>query len=818
MSNHQTEIKEYPILTVKNIVLFPNTTRPLYFNRKQSIEALERAVSFDQRVFITTLKSTEVQSLKKEDLYEVGVLGKVLKLQQLPNGTVQALIQTESRGKLVSSDLSGSDFKGRVATLETRESATEELPQLVGALKKEFFKNLDLLSEGRNLHINGNLDFHDLPAGQFADALTPFLEASLEEQQQVLETLDTRERLEKVYLLLLKAVGHRQFEQNLKKKVEEKLGKKQKEFYLNEQLKAIQEEIGGDSERNEIQELSKKIEEAGMPPKVKKVAVAELNKLKTVGDQSHEAAPLRNYLDWLVSVPWNKESEDNLSLENVQSILDEDHYGMDKVKERIVEHIAVGQATGKLGGSILLLTGPPGVGKTSLAKSIAKALGREFGRISLGGIRDEAEIRGHRRTYIGALPGKLIQTMKKVGTINPVILLDEIDKVAQYYSGGPTAALLEVLDPEQNNQFMDHYLEVEYDLSQVLFITTANNLSTIPLPLQDRLEIIELSGYTELEKTQIAKKYLIPKQKIKNGVKEEQLKIDENQILNIIRSYTREAGVRTLERTLAKISRKGITEILSKNLKATLVLDEDKILSYLGTPIFEYNKIEEHNEVGMVTGLAWTSVGGETLSIEVSTMKGHGKVQLTGKLGDVMKESAQAAISYVRSNANAYGIYSKVFDTVDIHIHVPAGGTPKDGPSAGIALASAVVSALTGIPVHRQIALTGEITLRGKVLPIGGLKEKLLAAKRALIKKVLIPEGNQKDLHDIPEEIKSGLDIQTVKNAKEVIPVLLEKVPIAVNDSDLDREAGNSDSEKELYKMEYDQNPISGIPSKLLES
>ncbi len=776
---------EYPLLTLKNAVVFPGTIKPLFFRSSQSLRALEEAVSKDRDVFVVTMRNPEEEHLAQTDLYAVGVVGKVTRLQQLPNGAVQAVFSGEHRGRLLTSDLTGPFFRGNVEILHSIESQDSELQPLAEALKTEFFKHIEAERELSAFQWFSNLSTQNVPAGQFADAVASLVNADVEQHQEILETLDVKIRVERVYSLLVTEMQQKEFERDLKNRVQERIDKKQKEYFLNEQMKAIQNEMGADTQDNELEELAKKIEAAQMPTKVKEVADKELNKLKMMGN-SYEATPVRNYLDWLISVPWHSKTEDNLSLGNAQEILDADHFGLDKIKERIVEYIAVANVVGSLNGPILCLVGPPGVGKTSLAQSIARALGRKFARISLGGVRDEAEIRGHRRTYIGALPGKLIQTMKKVETVNPVILLDEVDKLSHHYLGSPSAALLEVLDPEQNHTFMDHYLEVEYDLSQVLFICTANNLSEIPLPLQDRMEIIELSGYTELEKAQIAKRHLIPKQMEKNGVKDSQLIIPEEQLLHVIRSYTREAGVRSLERLFAKIGRKAITEKLKSSSEEAITLNEERVSKYLGPPVFQHNKIEAQNEVGSVTGLAWTSVGGETLSIEVTTMPGAGKVQLTGKLGDVMKESAQAAISYVRSNANSFGIYSKVFEKLDIHIHVPAGGTPKDGPSAGIALTSGIVSALTGIPVLRDVALTGEVTLRGKILPIGGLKEKLLAAKRVQIRKVLIPEENRKDLLEVPNEILEGLDIEPVAHVKEVIPSLLERLPIAVSDEDLE--------------------------------
>jgi len=553
-------------------------------------------------------------------------------------------------------------------------------------------------------------------------------------------------------------------------------------------MKAIQKELGSEDSKEEIEDFERKARESGMPEAALETVQKELNKLKMMPPTSSEANIVRNFVDWLTSVPWKAKTDDNLSLEHAQQVLDEDHYGLEKVKERIVEYIAVANLVGSLRGPIICLVGPPGVGKSSLARSIARSLDRKFVRMSLGGVRDEAEIRGHRRTYIGALPGKIIQSMKKAKTNNPVLLLDEIDKMAQSHMGDPASALLEVLDPEQNHEFMDHYLEVEYNLSNVMFICTANTKQDIPLPLIDRMELINLSGYSEFEKEKIASRYLIPKQMKENGLKEGQIDFRREGLLEVIRSYTREAGVRTLERTIAKVCRKAVTQIVKESRVEPIVLDESKVNEYLGVKQFRHEKVDEQSEIGIITGLAWTSFGGEILTIEVNTMKGSGKIQLTGKLGDVMKESAQAAHSWVRSNANSLGIYSKVFTEMDIHVHVPEGATPKDGPSAGIAITCAMVSALTGIPIKKAYALTGEITLRGKVLPIGGLKEKLLAAKRESILKILIPSENEKDLVEVPAEIKEGLDIITLRHVRKAIDMVLERVPQTVNDGDLETE------------------------------
>ncbi len=773
------EVAFLTVLTVNNVVPFPGMTKSLLFRSSVSINAL-RGLAPGQKVFLVTHRHPERDQLDLSDLHEVGVIGEITKRSQLANGSIQVVFRGDQRGSLLTLEEPAPFLRGRIKILRTRESADSELPQLVEALKSEF--QTYVANNSGTFQVDPGFDERHLMPGQLADAIAPLLKTTLDEKQQVLATLDTRERVELVYTQLYKEIRQREYERNLKSRVEERVGKRQKEYFLNEQMRAIRDEMG-ESEVSELEELAEKIRQAKMPDHAREVAEKELKRLRGMADQSHEATPVRNYLDWLISVPWHEQTADNLSIKNARAILEADHYGLDKPKERIVEYIAVLNAVGRIRGSIVCLSGPPGVGKTSLAQSIARALGRKFARISLGGVRDEAEIRGHRRTYVGALPGKLIQTMKKVGTTNPLILLDEIDKISNYWGGGPTSALLEVLDPEQNHAFADHYLEVDYDLSNVLFICTANDLSTVPLPLRDRMEIIELSGYTELEKLQIARRFLIPKQMENTGLKEGQLAISDSEILDVIRGYTREAGVRTLERSLAKLCRKAVTERLEREQDRPIRLTPKRLQRYLGVPRFQHGKIEKTSEVGFINGLAWTSVGGETLSIEATVMKGTGKIALTGTLGDVMKESAHAAISYVRSHANSLGIYSRVFRDHDIHIHVPAGGTPKDGPSAGIALAVAIVSALTRIPIHWDVALTGEVTLRGTVLPIGGLKEKLLAANRANMRTVVIPHENLKDLAEIPAEIKRGLEIVAVKHLSEVFPLLLEHLPIEVDDA-----------------------------------
>ena len=616
-----------------------------------------------------------------------------------------------------------------------------------------------------------------------ADRIAPLLNMDLQKKQDLLENSDPKRRLEIVYGRMLEEKEFKKVERKLKERVQGQIGRTQKEYYLNEQVKAIQKELGhGEDSKAEMDEYAKKIEEIKLSDEAREMAEKELQKLKMMPSMSSEANVVRNYIDWLLSMPWAEKTEDNFDLEKAEKVLDAQHYGLEKVKERIIEYLAVAQQVGKMKGPIICLVGPPGVGKTSLARSVAEALGRKFARVSLGGIRDEAEIRGHRRTYIGAMPGKVIQSLRKTKFNNPLLLFDEIDKMSHGVMGDPAAALLEVLDPEQNHTFMDHYLEVEFDVSDVLFFCTANVPQNIPPALKDRMEVIRLSGYTELEKENIARKHLLPKQMDENGLTSKRIQFQQKAILKIIRNYTREAGVRNLEREIAKTCRKVATQLVKKTNLNKVVVTPLRVQKYLGVQSYKHGKAEEKNEIGTTCGLAWTQAGGELLVTEVNIMKGTGKLQLTGKLGDVMKESAQAALSYVRTNANQLEIFSSVFEKTDIHIHVPSGAVPKDGPSAGVTIATSIVSAFTSIPVRKEVAMTGETTLRGKVLAIGGLKEKLLAAKRGLISTVIIPHKNKKDLSEIPEEIQSGLEIIPVQTIEKVLEIALERMPIAVID------------------------------------
>lgn len=784
------EIIDIPMLPMRNIVVFPYMTIPFFIGRQQSIEALEEALAGDRKIFVVCQKDPHVEIPAEEDLYEMGTIGNILQIMRLPKGTIKVLFEGKERGKRVKVDLDSSSYHAQVEVIPPIEDYDPELIALTKTVKSEFkafLKKLNRSTDSLEKIVSG-----DYSPGEIADMIIPLLTLDIEKQQELLMTMDSKLRLEKVYSRMLEEEEHKKIEQRLKERVQGQIGKTQKEYYLNEQMKAIQKELGTDDLKEEIDDFEQKAKESGMTEAALEVVQKELKKLKMMPPTSSEANIVRNYIDWLVQVPWKSKTKDNLDLNHAQEVLDADHYGLEKVKERIIEYIAVANLVGNLRGPIICLVGPPGVGKSSLARSIARSLDRKFVRMSLGGVRDEAEIRGHRRTYIGALPGKIIQSMKKAKTDNPVLLLDEIDKMAQSHMGDPASALLEVLDPEQNNTFMDHYLEVEYDLSRVMFICTANIKQDIPLPLIDRMEIINLSGYSEFEKEKIALKYLVPKQMKENGLNETHIEFIREGILEIIRSYTREAGVRTLERTIAKVCRKSVTAIVKDKPSEPIKLIPEKIIEFLGVKPFKYGEVDKINEIGIVNGLAWTSFGGEILTIEVNTMKGTGKIQLTGKLGDVMKESAQAAHSFVRSNANSLGIYSKVFADLDIHVHVPEGATPKDGPSAGVAITAAMVSALTGIPIRKDVALTGEITLRGKILPIGGLKEKLLAAKRAFIQTVIIPDENEKDLSEIPEEIKNGLTIHYLRKVQEVFEILLERKPQPVDDKDLETELADS--------------------------
>ncbi|MFZ9067284.1 MAG: endopeptidase La [bacterium] len=770
------EIRTVPMLPMREEVIFPGMTTPFFVGRKASMEALDRALSEDRHIFVVTQRNPNVESPKQSDLYEYGVLGKVLQVMRLPNGTVKALFEGEQRAQLLESSLERNEYLARIRLIELEEGEEDGMRSLVDDVRKMFDEYTKLVKNKAREEARKRLQ--KASSLLVADLIAPVLDIGREQKQQLLEALELRHRLELVRQFMRSELEINRLEDKLKKQVEEQISRSQKETYLQDQLRSIQKELGqADDGQTESEEMDQKITEAKMPEGVEEEARKELKKLQMMSPLSSEANVVRNYLEWLVSMPWSKKTQDNFDLIRAQKILDEDHYGLEKVKERIVEYLAVAHLRGSLKGPIICLTGPPGVGKTSLAKSIARALDRKFVRMSLGGVRDEAEIRGHRRTYIGALPGKIIQSLRKAGSNNPVLLIDEIDKLYQSVISDPSAAMLEVLDPEQNNTFTDHYLEVEYDLSDVLFICTANSTQQITAPLLDRMEVIRLSGYTELEKIRIAEDFIIPRQRQLHGLTAEQLRFRKAAVEEVIRSYTREAGVRNLERELGKICRKVVTQLVRSEEKKNMMVTPKLVHKCLGVPHPPRDRKNESNEVGVAMGLGVTSLGGETMLVEVGLMPGGGKLSLTGKLGDVMQESAKAAYSWVRSNADSLRIDHKLFKKRDLHIHLPEGATPKDGPSAGLPLITAIVSAFTQIPVRNEVAMTGEITLRGHVTEIGGLKEKLLAARRGMFSTVVIPVENEKDLAEIPAEITDGLRIRAVHNVNDALNIALEHHP-----------------------------------------
>ena len=761
-----------PLLPLRDIVIFPSMVVPLFVGREKSIKALQEVMKSDKSIVLVTQKNSEIDDPESKDLYQYGCLSKVLQLLKLPDGTVKVLVEGEKRIKILKHIETSENFLNcEVEIIEDENKSKDLEPLALGLIKK--FDRLQVLNK-KDLSDGTNNIKNLKDPSLIANNISANLNIQIFEKQELLETIDLKKKLEKIHQLIEKETSVLSVEKKIRGRVKNQMEKTQREYYLNEQLKAIQKELGEiDEGKDELSSLSKAIADAKMPKLAREKCLSELKKLKSMSPMSAEATVVRNYLDWMTELPWSNKSKINTDLNNAQKILDEDHYGLEKVKERIIEFLAVQKRIQKMKGPILCLVGPPGVGKTSLGKSIAKATNRKFIRISLGGIRDEAEIRGHRRTYIGSLPGKIIQMMKKAGTKNPLFLLDEIDKVGNDYRGDPSSALLEALDPEQNKEFNDHYLEVDYDLSDVMFVTTANTLNILP-PLLDRMEVIRISGYTEDEKVNISQKYLIPNQSKNNGLKKDEWNIDENINRKIIRHYTRESGVRNLEREISKIARKLVKKI-DNNEKVNNPIVINDLKDLLGVQKFNYGEIEEENRVGVVTGLAWTEVGGEILKIESAVMPGKGKMQITGKLGDVMQESVKAAKSFIRSKSLDFGIIPPIFDKKDFHIHVPEGATPKDGPSAGIGMVTSIISAITEIPVNKDVAMTGEITLRGLVLPIGGLKEKLLAAHRAGIKKVLIPMENKKDLIEVPKTVLDSIEIIHVKNVEEVLKVALTK-------------------------------------------
>ena len=764
----------FPVLPLRDIVVFPHMIVPLFVGREKSVRALEDVMGDDKQILLSSQIDPTQDDPKADGIYRVGVLANVLQLLKLPDGTVKVLVEGKARVKITEFLPNPTFFEASATMLEESLGDASTVEALVRAVAEEF---------ERYAKIKKNIPEEALAAvsetrepARLADLVAGHLGIEVGQKQEILETLTVAERLEKVYGHMQGEMSVLQVEKKIKSRVKTQMEKTQREYYLNEQMKAIQRELGEqDDQRDELLELEKRIKKTKLSKEAREKVNAEIKKLKSMSPMSAEATVVRNYLDWLLGVPWGKKARVKKDLLKAQETLDADHYGLEKVKERIVEYLAVQNRSAKLKGPILCLVGPPGVGKTSLGKSIARATGREFIRISLGGVRDESEIRGHRRTYIGSMPGKIIQSLKKAKTTNPLILLDEIDKMGQDFRGDPASALLEVLDPEQNNTFVDHYLEVEYDLSNVMFITTANSYN-MPGPLMDRMEIIPLAGYTEDEKREIAKQHLLPKQIAANGLKKGEFKVSDEALTHVIRYYTREAGVRNLEREIAKLARKAVTEILKGKVKSVDVTPA-KAEEYLGVQRHRYGLAEKEDQVGVVTGLAWTSVGGDLLQIEALKLPGKGRMKTTGKLGDVMKESIEAAASYVRSISPDLGVKPPKFEAIDIHVHVPEGATPKDGPSAGLAMVTSIVSVLTGIPVRKDIAMTGEVTLRGNALAIGGLKEKLLAALRGGIKTVLIPEENAKDLAEIPENVKTGLTIIPVTHVREVLKLALVRQP-----------------------------------------
>ena len=763
---------QYPVLPLRDIVVFPGMVVPLFVGREKSINALNSVMDKYKKIILAAQKSHDVDDPKDNEIYQVGCLGEILQLLKLPDGTVKILVEGKERVKINQYHNEEKNFLLASCSTLADDLGKEDLSLLSKAVLNKFDK---LVKVSKKVSEEGLETIKDTKEpSKIADAVANQLQISLVEKQKILENLSVQNRLESLLTFIESEIEVLSVEKKIRGRVKNQMEKTQREYYLNEQLKAIQKELGETEDgKDEIQSLEEAIKKAKMTKEAEEKSLAELKKLKSMSPMSAESTVVRNYLDWMVSLPWGKTSKVNTDINDAKKILDEDHFGLEKVKDRILEFLAVQSRINKIKGPILCLVGAPGVGKTSLGKSIAKATGREFVRMSLGGIRDEAEIRGHRRTYIGSLPGKIIQMMKKSGKNNPLILLDEIDKIGNDYRGDPSSALLEALDPEQNTTFNDHYLEVDYDLSNVMFVTTANTLN-IPGPLLDRMEVIRISGYTEDEKMEIAKKYLVPKQIKENGLKAGEWIASDEALKDIIRYYTRESGVRSLEREISKLARKGVKEIVTKT-KDTIKIDEKNLNDYLGIKKFKYGEIENKDGTGIVTGLAWTEVGGELLTIESVVMPGKGKMEITGKLGEVMQESVKAAKSFVRSRCIEYGIIPPVFEKKDIHIHVPEGATPKDGPSAGIAMVTSIVSSLTGIPVKREVAMTGEVTLRGRVLPIGGLKEKLLAALRGGIKTVLIPDENEKDLAEIPKNVIEGLKIIPVKTVDEVLKVALTK-------------------------------------------
>ena len=764
-SGSQTRV---PLLPLRDIIVFPHMVVPLFVGRQRSIKALEDATQKQSLIFLASQKDAKTNEPSEDDIYRIGTLGTVVQMLKLPDGTVKVLIEGKKRAKVVRFANNPDFFLVEVEELSDIMERSTEVEALIREVHTTF-ENYVKLKKKIPPEMVMSVSSIDDP-GRLADTIVAHLGIKIEDRQNLLEAFNAAERLEKVLGHMRAEIEILEVERRIRSRVKKQMERSQKEYYLNEQMRAIQKELGEKDEfKNEIQEIEEKLKQKKLSAEAKEKVDKELKKLKMMSPMSAEATVVRNYIDWILSLPWNEFTDDKLDIIEAEKVLEEDHYGLEKVKERILEYLAVQSLVGKIKGPILCLVGPPGVGKTSLGRSIARATGRKFVRVSLGGVRDEAEIRGHRRTYIGALPGKIVQSMKKAGSSNPVFLMDEIDKMSTDFRGDPSSALLEVLDPEQNTTFNDHYLDLDYDLSKVMFITTANTLDRIPRPLQDRMEIIRIAGYTELEKLSIAKKYLLSKQIEANGLSAQNVAFTDNAILGVVRHYTKEAGVRNLEREIAAICRKVAVEVVKKDRNAHIQVGTKSLHKYLGAIKFRYGKVEAEQKIGVATGLAWTEMGGEILATEVTVMPGKGQLLITGKLGDVMQESAQAAMSYVRSRAVDLGLEKDFYQKVDVHIHVPEGAIPKDGPSAGITMATSLVSALIKVPVYNDLAMTGEITLRGAVLPIGGLKEKVLAAHRAGIKKVLIPAENEKDIEEIPATVLKTVELVLVAHMDDVL-------------------------------------------------
>ena len=783
------------MLPLRDVVVFPHMVIPLFVGREKSIKALDHAMESGKQIFLAAQHDAADDDPSPEHIYEIGTVANILQLLKLPDGTVKVLVEGTARAAIVRYVQSEEAFEVDAVDVNDELIDEREAEVLIRTVVTEFEQYVKL-NQKIPPEVLTSLSGIEEP-GRLADTIAAHLTLRNEEKQKILEYASSRERLEHILGIMESEIDLLQVEKRIRGRVKKQMEKSQREYYLNEQMKAIQNELGEmEDAPNEMDELQKKIEEAGMSKEALEKAESELKKLRMMSPMSAEATVVRNYIDWLVQVPWKKRTRVSKDLAKAESILEGDHYGLEKVKERILEYLAVQQRMNKVKGPILCLVGPPGVGKTSLGESIARATHRKFVRISLGGMRDEAEIRGHRRTYIGSLPGKILQNMAKAGSKNPLFMLDEVDKMSMDFRGDPSSALLEVLDPEQNNKFGDHYLEVDYDLSEVMFVATANTLN-IPSPLRDRMEIIRISGYTEDEKLNIATRYLVEKQKRNNGLNDEEIVFRKSALVDIVRYYTREAGVRSLEREIAKICRKVAKELLLNEIKRTVTVTSRSLQKYLGVRQFRYGKAEDENRVGQVIGLAWTEVGGELLTIEAAVMPGKGKQSYTGKLGDVMQESIQAAMTVVRTRSKQYGIPLDFYQKQDVHIHVPEGATPKDGPSAGIGMCTAVLSAITSIPVRSDLAMTGEITLRGEVLPVGGLKEKLLAAHRGGVKFVLIPHENEKDLAEIPKNVKAGLEIKPVRWIDEVFAFALERLPEPIDEAadEANVESANEDSQ-----------------------